>query len=84
MTCESITSEEITLNVGATLWKNTNIPSSWKNPILVGYYINGTGASTINFYAYYETKNRDKITIACKNNGSSTATFAVEFFIIHT
>lgn len=78
---DSVDSEPATLAAGTVKWFDTAIPSTYKKPILVGYYIMGEGNGFMNVYAAYNTENTG--TVAVRNMGTSALTIQIRYFIRH-
>ena len=77
----TIDSEQIALDAGKTNWFNTNIPSSYKKPTMVGYYINGSGNGFMNVYAAYCSESI--ATVAVRNMGTSTLSISIKYYLRH-
>ena len=78
---DSVDSESATISAGTMKWFDTAIPSTYKKPILVGYYIMGEGNGFMNVYAAYNTENTG--TVAVRNMGTSALTIQIRYFIRH-
>lgn len=80
-TIDSVDSTSKTIAAGSTDWLSVNKNSSWKGSTLVGYYVSGTGNSSINVYAFYQTSSG--ASAAVRNTGSSSATVTITFYFRH-
>lgn len=80
-TIDSVDSTSKTIAAGSTDWLSANKNSSWKGSTLVGYYVSGTGNTSINVYAFYQTSSG--ASAAVRNTGSSSATVTITFYFRH-
>lgn len=68
---------ETTVNAGATAWISYTLPSGFNCVGIVGYYIQGTGNSTCQFYSL-----EPHGYVAVRNNGSSTAKIKLTLYLL--
>lgn len=76
---KSVDTAETTVNAGATVWISYTVPSGFNCIGTVGYYIQGTGNSTCQFYSLAPLGS-----VAVRNNGSSAATIKITLYLLLT